>query len=90
MTQTSANTKVVSSPPPKKGSKLWMILAILFLIAAVGLLIWFMPMKGQYEELVKEKEQERTLLQYELDDLMASHDSIKLCQPQRTTLPTSK
>lgn len=78
MTQTPPKQTVVSPPPDKKGSKLWMILAILFLIVAVGILIWFMPMKGKYEELVKEKEQERTLLQYELDDLMAAHDSIKM------------
>lgn len=78
MTQTPTKTNVVSPTPEKKGSKLWMILAILFLILAVGSLIWFMPMKGKYEELVKEKEQERTLLQYELDDLMATHDSIKM------------
>ena len=78
MTQTPTKTNVVSPQPEKKGSKLWMILAILFLIVAVGLFIFYMPMKGKYEELVKEKDQERALLQYELEDLMASHDSIKM------------
>ena len=55
-----------------------MILAVIFLIAAIGVLIYFMPKIAEYKELVKEKDQERILLQYELDDLMASHDSIKM------------
>jgi len=78
MAKTPATQNVVSPKPDNKGSKIWMILAILFLIIAVGMLIWFMPMKGKYEQLVKEKDQERILLQYELNDLMSSHDSIKM------------
>lgn len=54
-----------------------MILAILFLLAAIGVLIYYMPKLTHFKELAKEKEQERVLLQYELDDLMAEHDSIK-------------
>jgi len=77
MTQTPTKTNVVSQKPEKKGSKSWMILAILFIIIAIGLLIWFMPMKSKYEEMVNEKEVQRTMLQYELDDLMSAHDSIK-------------
>jgi hypothetical protein len=55
-----------------------MILAILFLLVAVGVLIYFMPKISEYKELVSEKEQERMILQAELDDLMAAHDSIKM------------
>jgi DNA repair ATPase RecN len=33
---------------------------------------------SEYRRLAEEKEQERIMLQYELDDLMAAHDSIKM------------
>ncbi len=61
----------------QKRSKTWMILAIIFLLVVVGLLIFLLPKLNTYQELVREKEQQRTILQYELDDLMTAHDSIK-------------
>ena len=78
MTQTPPKPNVVSPKPENKGSKLWMILAVVFLLVAVGVLIYFMPKITEYKALVNEKEQERIMLQYELDDLMAAHDSIKM------------
>ena len=77
MTQTPPTPNVVS-PKDNKGSRTWMILAILFLVAAIGVLIYFMPKIGEYKALVKEKDQERAVLQAELDHLMAAHDSIKM------------
>lgn len=77
MTQTPTNSNVVANKPDKKSSKTWMILAILLLIVVAGLLILFIPMKGKYEAMIKDKEVEKTIIQYELDDLMAAHDSVK-------------
>lgn len=74
MTQSPTKSDAASG---RKNSKTWMLLAILLLIITVGLLIFFIPMKSKYESMVKDKEVERTILQYELDDLMAAHDSIK-------------
>jgi hypothetical protein len=59
-----------------------MILAILFVLATILLLILLLPQIRNYKELVKEKETQRTLLQYELEDLMAAHDSIKVSYGQ--------
>ena len=64
--------------PGKKNSKTWMILAILLLIIVAGLLIFYVPMKSKYEAMLKDKDVQRTILQYELDDLMAAHESIKI------------
>jgi len=60
-----------------KNSKTWMIIAILLLIVVAGLLIYFMPKINSYKELATEKEKQRTILQYELNEMMAAHDSIK-------------
>ena len=78
MAQTPTKTNVVPPKPENKGSKTWVILALLFIIISVGLLIYFLPMQSKYQEMVDEKEVQRTILQYELEDLMASHDSIKV------------
>jgi flagellar basal body-associated protein FliL len=78
MTQTPTKTNSVSGQPQNKGSKIWIVLAILFLIVAIGVLIYFMPKIGEYQKLVQEKEQEKILIQYELEDLMKAHDSIKM------------
>ncbi|MCB2219464.1 MAG: hypothetical protein KQI35_03640 [Bacteroidetes bacterium] len=76
MTQTPTKPNP-SQQGSQKRSKTWMILAVLLLIIVVGLLVFFLPKLNNYKELVREKEQQRTILQYELDDLMAAHDSIK-------------
>jgi hypothetical protein len=78
MAQTPTKTNNVPTQPQNKGSKIWIVLALLFLIVAIGVLIYFMPKIGEYQKLVEEKEQEKLLIQYELDDLMKAHDSIKM------------
>jgi hypothetical protein len=55
-----------------------MILAILFLVIAVGVVIYFLPKMTEYKEMVKVKEQERAVLEADLNQLMAEHDSIKV------------
>ncbi|MCF8405528.1 MAG: hypothetical protein K9H58_16400 [Bacteroidales bacterium] len=62
----------------RKDSKTWLYLAIFLILVVIGLIIWFFTMKNNYDSLVKEKDAQRTMLQYELDNLMASHDSIKM------------
>lgn len=73
-------TKTTNAPVQQKnnGSKIWIVLALIFLIAAIGVLVYFMPKIGEYQKLVEEKEQEKLLLQYDLEDLMKTHDSIKM------------
>jgi hypothetical protein len=79
MTQVTSNPRTNSGQSgAKKNSRLWMILALLFIISTVLLLILLLPQIRSYKELAKEKETQRTLLQYELEDLMAAHDSIKI------------
>jgi len=78
MTQLTSNPRANSGQPgARKNSRLWMILTFLFIISTILLLIFFVPKIRTYRELAKEKETQRTLLQYELEDLMAAHDSIK-------------
>ncbi|MCD4698417.1 MAG: hypothetical protein K8S16_19500 [Bacteroidales bacterium] len=79
MTQSPTKPKADSNTGGnKKSSKSWLIIAIILLLAIIGLLIWFIPMKSNYDNLIREKDTQRSLLQYELDGLMAAHDSIKL------------
>ena len=66
------------APQKKSGSKGAIILIILLIIAIAGILIWFLPKKAEYTALVKEKEQEKTELQTELDKLLTEHESIKV------------
>ncbi|GAB4224842.1 MAG: hypothetical protein Kow00127_25640 [Bacteroidales bacterium] len=54
-----------------------MVVAIILLLLLIGGLVFFIPKISTYKELVREKETQRTMLQYELNDLMAEHDSIK-------------
>ncbi|MBC8487257.1 MAG: hypothetical protein H8D45_14605 [Bacteroidetes bacterium] len=68
----------VYQPENKPGTKRWKILAILVLIVIVALLIWFIPKMNNYNKMLKEKDIQRTILQYELKDLMAAHDSVKM------------
>jgi hypothetical protein len=77
MTQTPPKSNVVSQKPNKDSLRIWRIIAILFLLITAGLLIVFLPMRGEYEVLMEEKDQQRRMIEYELNDLMAAHDSVK-------------
>ncbi|HPE58302.1 MAG TPA: hypothetical protein P5514_15235 [Bacteroidales bacterium] len=76
MTETPTKTGAPQKGNQKRSS-IWMILAVLLLIIVAGLLIFLMPKINEYQELAKEKDQQKTLLQYELNDLLMAHDSIK-------------
>ena len=79
MTQpTSKPDAAVNKQQSKKSSKGLFILIILLLIAIVGLLVWFVPMKGEYTALIEEKEEQRVELQKDLEVLMGQHDDIKV------------
>jgi len=79
MAQTPAKPNGTAYQPENKpGTKGWKILAILVLIILVALLIWFIPKMNNYNKMLKEKDIQRTILQYELKDLMAAHDSVKM------------
>ena len=79
MTQTpSKPTANSTGRGNKRRSKTWMIIAVLLIIVIAGLLIFFLPKLRSYKELAEEKEAQRTLLQYELEELMSAHDSIKM------------
>ena len=77
MTQSPTKPNADLNSGKNNGSKTWLIIAILLLIALIGLLIWFIPMKSNYEDLMREKDTQRSMVEYELSTLMASHDSIK-------------
>ncbi len=77
MTQSSANPNGGMSSDKNSGSKKWIIIAVLLVIAIVAILIWFLPMKNKYLSIINEKETQRVELQKELNDLMIKHDSIK-------------
>ena len=62
----------------KPGSRSWIIIAILLLIIIIAMLVWFLPQKNEYTLLINEKEEQRTELQKELDDLLTKHESIKV------------
>ena len=77
----SESAKPVSkntSADKKKSSRILIIIIVLLLIGIVGLLLWFIPLKNNYEELVEEKENQKIVLQHELDNLMIRHDSVKV------------
>lgn len=76
MTQTQTKTGAPQQGGQKR-SNTWMIIAILLLIIVAGVLIFLLPKFNTYQALIDEKDQQRTILQYELDDLMMAHDSIK-------------
>ena len=77
MTQSSTNPNGGMSSDKNSGSKKWIIIAVLLVIAIVAILIWFLPMKNKYLSIINEKETQRVELQKELNDLMMKHDSIK-------------
>lgn len=53
------------------------ILLIVLIVAVAGLLIWNFTMKSNLNQLLDEKEIQRTELQAELDSLMYEHEMIK-------------
>jgi hypothetical protein len=61
----------------KRSSTGWIILVVLLLIILIVLLFWFLPMKSHFTDLIREKDSQKLELQYELDQLMIRHDSIK-------------
>ncbi|MEZ5081869.1 MAG: hypothetical protein R2750_00185 [Bacteroidales bacterium] len=77
MTQSPTKPNADLNSGKNKGSKTWLIIAILLLIVLIGLLIWFIPMKSNYEDMMREKDTQRSMVEYELNNLMAAHDSIK-------------
>lgn len=77
MTQ-STNPNGSTGPERNPGSKKWMIIIILLIIAIAFILIWFLPMKNKYLSMINEKEEQRIELQNDLNDLMMKHDSIKI------------
>jgi len=79
MTQVPAKSNVTPGTQDKKpGSKSWIIIAILLLIIIAAMLVWFLPQKNEYTLLINEKEEQRTELQKELDNLIVEHENIKL------------
>lgn len=78
MTQPTAKPGSAKEQKSNKTSKGLIILIILLLIALVGLLIWFVPMKGKYTAMIKEKEAQKVELNKELEELMGQHDDIKV------------
>jgi hypothetical protein len=62
----------------RKNNKTMLIIAIFLLLALVGLLIWFIPMKNKYVSLLEEKDIQKTNLERELNELLIKHDSVKV------------
>ncbi len=58
-------------------SKIFLGLAILFLLGIFGVFFYFWPKIGEYEQLVKEKEIQKQEIQQSLDRMIAKRDSIK-------------
>lgn len=55
-----------------------LIIPLVFLIAGLALLAWlYLSTRSRLGELVKEKENQRVELQYELDSLIAEHNEMK-------------
>ncbi|MCD4682973.1 MAG: hypothetical protein K8R86_06795 [Bacteroidales bacterium] len=78
MEQSPTKPSAASSTQKKKGSKGLIVLVIILLIITVALIVWFFSMKSKYNAMVDEKEQQRVGLQYELNNLLTKHDSIKI------------
>ncbi len=78
MTQSSTKPNDMSGSEKKSNSRVWSILAILLLIIVIGIIIWFISLRNNYESMLADKETQRIDLQNQLNDLIAKHDSIKI------------
>ncbi len=58
-------------------SKIFLGLAILFLLGIVGLFFYFLPKVKEYKQLAEEKEIQKQEIQESLDRMIAKRDSIK-------------
>jgi hypothetical protein len=59
-------------------SKIFLGLAVLFLLGIVGLIFWIIPMRKEYEEMIAEKEIQKQEIKQNLDDMISRRDSIKV------------
>ncbi|MBN3034755.1 MAG: hypothetical protein JW861_04160 [Bacteroidales bacterium] len=69
-----------TAPPVKQRNRnnQLIVIALLLLLVVVVLLVWLLTMRGRYRDMIADKEFQRMELQKELDELMVSHDSIKI------------
>ena len=68
----------INEPKGRANSNLWMYIVIVIMaIGIIGVSLWLLSVKGTMNELLAEKELQKTELEKELNTLMVQHEEIK-------------
>ncbi|MGP8329200.1 MAG: hypothetical protein ACT6FF_02620 [Methanosarcinaceae archaeon] len=71
--------KNINGEHGKGGSNLWMyIVMVIMALGIVGVSLWLLSVKSTMNELLAEKEMQKTELKQELQTLLAAHEEIKI------------
>ncbi len=75
----------INEPKGRASSNLWMYIVIVIMaIGIIGVSLWLLSVKGTMNELLAEKEMQKTELEKELNTLMAQHEEIKVAYGDAT------
>ena len=77
--------KNINEPKGRASSNLWMYIVIVIMaLGIIGVSLWLLSVKGTMNELLAEKEMQKTELEKELNTLLAQHEEIKIAYGDAT------